>query len=62
MQVTVASSSNGKGSTPWMAPELFGEGEDGQKRKTCASDIYAFGCVGYEVSSDSGLWLWLTLL
>ncbi|KAH7923800.1 hypothetical protein BV22DRAFT_1035939 [Leucogyrophana mollusca] len=50
-QVTVASSSNGKGSTPWMAPELFNVGGGEQKRKTCASDIYALGCVGYEIFS-----------
>ncbi|KAH7923797.1 kinase-like protein [Leucogyrophana mollusca] len=47
------SSSNGKGSAPWMAPELFSEDDAEQKRKTCASDIYAFGCVGYEIFSGN---------
>ncbi|KAH7923804.1 kinase-like protein [Leucogyrophana mollusca] len=62
MQFAMTSSSNGKGSIPWMAPELLSTDTGGQIRKTCASDIYAFGGMGYEVSSGSSLLLLLTLL
>ncbi|KAH7917285.1 kinase-like protein [Leucogyrophana mollusca] len=47
---TVTATSNGQGSTPWMAPELFDHINPERRRKSCASDIYAFGCVGYEVA------------
>ncbi|KAH7926547.1 kinase-like protein [Leucogyrophana mollusca] len=46
---TVTATSNGQGSLPWMAPELFDIVNPEQRRKSCASDIYAFGCVGYEI-------------
>ncbi|KAH7926136.1 kinase-like protein [Leucogyrophana mollusca] len=46
---TATATSNGQGSTPWMAPELFDYSNPERRRKSCASDIYAFGCVGYEI-------------
>ncbi|KAH7917064.1 kinase-like protein, partial [Leucogyrophana mollusca] len=46
---TATATSNGQGSTPWMAPELFDHINPERRRKSCASDIYAFGCVGYEI-------------
>ncbi|KAH7924272.1 kinase-like protein [Leucogyrophana mollusca] len=46
---TVTATSNGQGSIPWMAPELFDHINPERRRKSCASDIYAFGCVGYEI-------------
>ncbi|KAH7919412.1 kinase-like protein, partial [Leucogyrophana mollusca] len=46
---TVTATSNGQGSTPWMAPELFDHINPERRQKSCASDIYAFGCVGYEI-------------
>ncbi|KAH7919646.1 kinase-like protein [Leucogyrophana mollusca] len=45
---TVTTTSNVQGSTPWMAPELFDINAE-RRRKSCASDVYAFGCVGYEI-------------
>ncbi|KAH7905039.1 kinase-like domain-containing protein [Hygrophoropsis aurantiaca] len=48
LQVTMTSSSNDGGSLFWMAPELLGDDEDGGY-KNCATDIYAFGCVCYEI-------------
>ncbi|KAH7919031.1 kinase-like protein, partial [Leucogyrophana mollusca] len=46
---TVTATTNGQGSTPWMAPELLDCDSPERRRKSCASDIYAFGCVGYEI-------------
>ncbi|KAH7919383.1 kinase-like protein [Leucogyrophana mollusca] len=51
---TPSGTSNAQGSLPWMAPELlrFDDSEDAPKRRnSCASDIYAFGCVCYEMYS-----------
>lgn len=47
--------SNGHGSMRWMAPELHDPESFGFKRflRTPASDIYAFGCVCFEVSITS---------
>ncbi|KAH7919597.1 kinase-like protein, partial [Leucogyrophana mollusca] len=46
---TVTATTNGQGSIPWMAPELFDYDSPELRRKSCSSDIYAFGCVGYEI-------------
>ncbi|KAH7923281.1 kinase-like protein, partial [Leucogyrophana mollusca] len=46
---TVTATSNVQGSTPWMAPELFDCNNAERRRKSCASDVYALGCVGYEM-------------
>ncbi|KAH7923893.1 kinase-like protein [Leucogyrophana mollusca] len=46
---TVTATSNAQGSTPWMAPELFDHINPERRRKSRASDVYAFGCVGYEI-------------
>ncbi|KAH7918869.1 kinase-like protein [Leucogyrophana mollusca] len=48
-QFTVTATSNGLGSIPWMAPELFDCDNPERKRKSRASDIYALGSVGYEM-------------
>ncbi|KAH7921524.1 kinase-like protein [Leucogyrophana mollusca] len=51
---TPSSDSNGQGSLPWMAPELLGLDDSDDPQKGCksrASDIYAFGCVCYEMYS-----------
>ncbi|KAH7926554.1 kinase-like protein [Leucogyrophana mollusca] len=48
---TATATSNGQGSIPWMAPELLIPDpiNPERRRKSCASDIYAFGRVGYEI-------------
>ncbi|KAH7906225.1 kinase-like domain-containing protein [Hygrophoropsis aurantiaca] len=48
LQITMTSSSNAQGSLFWMAPELFNDNED-CARKNFATDVYAFGCVCYEI-------------
>ncbi|KNZ78276.1 putative serine/threonine-protein kinase [Termitomyces sp. J132] len=37
------------GSTRWQAPELFDVENDESVKNTTASDVYAFGCVCYEI-------------
>ncbi|KAH7919823.1 kinase-like protein [Leucogyrophana mollusca] len=49
LHFTVTATSNGPGSIPWMAPELFDHLDSERRRKSCATDIYALGCVGYEM-------------
>ncbi|KAH7917137.1 kinase-like protein [Leucogyrophana mollusca] len=49
IQFTATATTNGQGSTPWMAPELFDYNNPERRRKSRASDVYAFGCVGYEI-------------
>lgn len=46
VQFTQTSSLYG-GTLRWLAPELLWH--DVKEPKSCASDIYAFGCVCYEV-------------
>ncbi|KAH7906828.1 kinase-like domain-containing protein [Hygrophoropsis aurantiaca] len=48
LQITMTSSSNDHGSLFWMAPELINDEEETQC-KNCATDVYAFGCVCYEI-------------
>jgi len=38
---------DGTGALPYMAPETLGTAVDGQGRRYVASDIYAFGVIGY---------------
>ncbi|KAH7916882.1 kinase-like protein, partial [Leucogyrophana mollusca] len=46
---TATATTNVQGSASWMAPELFDCYSPERRRKSFASDIYAFGCVGYEI-------------
>ncbi|KAH7903202.1 kinase-like domain-containing protein [Hygrophoropsis aurantiaca] len=47
-QVTMTNSSNDRGTFYWMAPELLNDEEE-CVCKNCATDVYAFGCVSYEI-------------
>ncbi|KAK6966784.1 kinase-like domain-containing protein [Favolaschia claudopus] len=44
LQLTASTTANNRGTARYYAPELFDHGV-----KTFASDIYAFGCVAYEI-------------
>ncbi|KAK7001927.1 kinase domain-containing protein [Favolaschia claudopus] len=44
LRLTTSTTANHRGTTRYNAPELFEQGA-----KTFASDIYAFGCVAYEI-------------
>ncbi|KAF7347172.1 Kinase-like protein [Mycena venus] len=47
---TASMSTNRGGSPYWMAPELLNPDQFGLKfARTCASDVYAFGCVCFEL-------------
>ncbi|KAH7905315.1 kinase-like domain-containing protein, partial [Hygrophoropsis aurantiaca] len=48
IQCTMSTSAHYGGSVYWMAPELFEDGSE-PNRKTCSSDVYAFGCVCFEI-------------
>ncbi|KAH7910507.1 kinase-like domain-containing protein [Hygrophoropsis aurantiaca] len=50
IQCTMSSSAHSAGTFHWMAPELL-QVEEGTEsiRKTCSSDVYAFGCVCFEI-------------
>ncbi|KAH7909582.1 kinase-like domain-containing protein [Hygrophoropsis aurantiaca] len=48
LQITMSSSSNDHGSLFWMAPELFNDDEE-RLSKNFSTDVYAFGCVCYEI-------------
>ncbi|KAH7918619.1 kinase-like protein [Leucogyrophana mollusca] len=52
IHLTVTATTNGQGSASWMAPELFDYDSPELRRKSCSSDIYAFGCVGYEIYAE----------
>ncbi|KAH7925390.1 kinase-like protein [Leucogyrophana mollusca] len=49
VQLSPASSSSGAGSLLWLAPELLQYEGTERKRKSCATDMYSFGCVCYEI-------------
>ncbi|KAK7026371.1 kinase domain-containing protein [Favolaschia claudopus] len=50
LRLTTSTTANHRGTMRYNAPELFRLGDTGVK--TFASDIYAFGCVGYEIMTS----------